>query len=192
MLSILFMSTWRESVIHLSLYIYHAWNKHIQSTFVGSWWTELNWTALVFFHHRTEFDTGQSVGTHQLFAAGPELNPSIPHSAPSHHAKITWLYNEEGHGFLGFSKLTWTSPVVKNLPAMQETQETRVWFLDQEDPLEEGMATQPGILTWKIPWAEEPGGLWSTGLQRVGHNWSDWTCTHELPYPTKPFWPPAE
>ena len=42
-------------------------------------------------------------------------------------------------------------------------------FLDSEDPLEEKMATHPGILAWKIPWTEEPGGLQSTGLQRVGH-----------------------
>ena len=56
---------------------------------------------------------------------------------------------------------------------MQETQETLVWFLGQEDPLEEGMATHSSILAWRIPWTEEPGGLQSTGLQRVGHDWSD-------------------
>ena len=44
----------------------------------------------------------------------------------------------------------------KNLPAMQET---RVRSLDQEDPLEKGMATHSSILAWKIPWTEEPGGL---------------------------------
>ena len=44
---------------------------------------------------------------------------------------------------------------VKNLPAMQETQ---VGFLGQEDPLEEGMTTHSSILTWRIPWIEEPGG----------------------------------
>ena len=38
-----------------------------------------------------------------------------------------------------------------------------------EDPLEEGMATYSGILAWKIPWTEEPGGLQSIGSQRVGH-----------------------
>ena len=45
---------------------------------------------------------------------------------------------------------------VKNLPAVQETQ---VWSLGREDPLEEKMATHSSILTWKIPWPEEPGGL---------------------------------
>jgi len=48
-------------------------------------------------------------------------------------------------------------------------QEMRVLFLDREDPLEEGMATHSSILTWTVPWTEEPGGLQSIGLQRVGH-----------------------
>ena len=39
-----------------------------------------------------------------------------------------------------------------------------------EDPLEKGMATHSSILVWRIPWTEEPGGLHSIGLQRVGHN----------------------
>ena len=56
---------------------------------------------------------------------------------------------------------------------MLETQETRVRPLGQEDPLEEGMATHPSILAWRIPWTEEPGGLQSMGLQRVGHDLSD-------------------
>ena len=40
---------------------------------------------------------------------------------------------------------------------MQEAQETLVWFLGQEDPLEEEMATHSSILAWRIPWTEEPG-----------------------------------
>ena len=40
---------------------------------------------------------------------------------------------------------------VKNLPAVQETQEMRVWSLGQDDPLEEGMATHSSILAWRIP-----------------------------------------
>ena len=58
---------------------------------------------------------------------------------------------------------------VKNPPSMQETQEMRVRSLGQEDPLEEGMATLSSILAWR-PWTEEPGGLWSLGLQRIGHD----------------------
>ena len=53
---------------------------------------------------------------------------------------------------------------------MQETQETQVHSLGQEGPLEEVMATHSSILVWTIPWTEEPGGLQSMGLQRVGHN----------------------
>ena len=53
---------------------------------------------------------------------------------------------------------------------MQETQERRIQSLDWEDPLEEEMATHASILAWRIPWTEEPGGLKSTGSQRVGHN----------------------
>ena len=49
--------------------------------------------------------------------------------------------------------------VVKNLPAIQVTQETGVWSLGLEDALEEEMATHSSILSWKIPWTEEPGGL---------------------------------
>ena len=48
---------------------------------------------------------------------------------------------------------------VKNLPAMQEMQETWVLSLGQEDPLEKGMATHSNIFAWRISWTEEPGGL---------------------------------
>ena len=57
--------------------------------------------------------------------------------------------------------------MLKNLPAMQETQ---VLSLGQEDPLEKGISTHSSVLAWKIPWTEEPGGLQSTGLQRVRHD----------------------
>ena len=56
---------------------------------------------------------------------------------------------------------------VKNPPIMPETQETWVGSLGQEDPLKEEMAAHSGILAWRIPWAEEPGGLQSMGSQRV-------------------------
>ena len=59
--------------------------------------------------------------------------------------------------------------MVKNLLAVQETQETQVQSLGQEDPLEKEMAPHSSILAWKIPWMEEPGGLQSMGLQRGGH-----------------------
>ena len=60
---------------------------------------------------------------------------------------------------------------------MQEIQETRVQSLGGEEPLEEEMATCSSIFAWKIPWTEEPGGLQSMGLQRVGHNCKVCVCT---------------
>ena len=59
---------------------------------------------------------------------------------------------------------------VKNLLVMQEAQETQVRSLGLEDPLEEEIASHSSILAWRIPWTEEPGGLWSMGLQRVRHD----------------------
>ena len=55
----------------------------------------------------------------------------------------------------------------KHLPAVWET---LVRSLGGEDTLEKEMATRSSILAWKIPWTEEPGGLQSTGSQRVGHD----------------------
>ena len=66
----------------------------------------------------------------------------------------------------------WAFPVaqhVKNLPAMQKTQEAWVRFLGGEDLLEEEMATNSSILAWEIPWTEGPGRLQLVGLQ-VRHN----------------------
>ena len=55
-----------------------------------------------------------------------------------------------------------------------------VQFLGGEDSLEEGMITHISILAWRIPWTEEPRGLQSTGLQRVGHFWNDLACMHAV------------
>ena len=68
-------------------------------------------------------------------------------------------------GFLGGS----------DLPPMQETQ---VWSLSWEDPLEKGMSTHCSILAWRIPWTEKPGGLQSIRSQRVRQNWAVSTHTH--------------
>ena len=56
---------------------------------------------------------------------------------------------------------------VKNLSAMWKP---RVLSLGWEDTLKKGMATHSNILAWRIPWTEEPGGLQSMGLQRIGHD----------------------
>ena len=52
---------------------------------------------------------------------------------------------------------------VKNPSAMQKTQ---VRYLSWEDPLEKGMATHSSILAWRIPWTEEPGGVFSSGSHK--------------------------
>ena len=54
------------------------------------------------------------------------------------------------------------------------------WYLGHEDPLEEGMATHPSMLSWRIPWTEEPDGLQSIESQRVRHDCSDLACTHTV------------
>ena len=69
-----------------------------------------------------------------------------------------------------FLYLLWASLVtqmVKNLLAEQETQ---VWPLGQEDPMEKEMATHSSTLSWRISWTEEPGGLPFMGSQTAGHN----------------------
>ena len=90
------------------------------------------------------------------------------------------LYASFVLNFIFFVKVTslliigvhWGFPcgsVVKNLPAIQETQ---VWSLGREDPLEKGMAAHASLLSWRIPWTEETDGLQSTGSQRIGHSWA--------------------
>ena len=70
---------------------------------------------------------------------------------------------------LQYSWASLVAQMVKNLPAMQELQETQVRSLSQEDPLEEGMATHSSIIAWSIPWTEEPGWLQFMRSQRVRH-----------------------
>ena len=82
--------------------------------------------------------------------------------------------------FLGVGKIflsNYDSNLVKldfpggsEVKASASKQETRVRSLGREDPLENEMATHSSILAWRIPWTEEPGGLQSLGLQRVGHD----------------------
>ena len=78
---------------------------------------------------------------------------------------IGWNWNYF-YIFLDFIRASLVAHLVKNPPAMQETP---VPFLGWEDPLEMGMSTHSSILAWRIPWTEEPDGLQSMGLQRVGH-----------------------
>ena len=84
-----------------------------------------------------------------------EIKDSIPFTIATKRVK-----------YLGIN-LPFVAQSAKNLPAVQETW---VRSLGWEDPLEKEMATQSSILAWKISRTEEPGGLKSMGLQRVGHD----------------------
>ena len=66
-----------------------------------------------------------------------------------------------------FCRTSLVAQMVKNLPEMQETWDQS---LDQENPLEKGLATHSSVLVWRIPWTEELGGLQSMGSPRVGHD----------------------
>ena len=72
------------------------------------------------------------------------------------------------HSLFFTTFLSVVSQMVQNLSAVQETW---VQSLGWKAPLEKEMATHSSILARRIPWTEEPGGLQSVGLQRVGHNW---------------------
>ena len=106
-------------------------------------------------------------GGKNTMAGGRPVERSITRMAPKTPRTRwsllwSWLFN------ILFNRLTGHSGV-KNPPAMQETQ---VQFLGQEDPLQKEMATHSNILAGRISWTEEPGGLQSMRLQRVGHNWA--------------------
>ena len=91
-------------------------------------------------------------------------------------AELLWRQHRS-HMSLYSEQYVWSfleAKTVKNLPAMQETW---VQSLGQKDTLGKGMATHSSILTWRIPWTEEPGGLQSTGSWRVRQDWATNTFT---------------
>ena len=90
-----------------------------------------------------------------------------------YHVRIVWTLLEVI--YLKKNGASSAAQMVKNLPAVQETQ---VWSLYWEDLLEKGMAAHSSILAWRIPLTEELGGLQSMGSQRVRHNWM--TNTYSL------------
>ena len=111
--------------------------------------------------------SGASMTGHPAIPASPVFTNPEAFWTPSFSF---WYFIEASLGFPDGS-------AAKNLPAVQEIQESLVWSLGWEDPLEGGMTTHSSILTWRIPWTEEPGRLRSTGL-RVRHDWSDLAHTH--------------
>ena len=111
--------------------------------------------------------------THGL---GTLSSPVRSLSVKRHHAiRVPRPYTEHLASYPSLQSLnhirgaSLVAQMVTNLPAMQESW---VWSLDQEDPLEKGMGIHSSILAWRIPWTEEPDGLQSMALQRVGHNWA--------------------
>ena len=93
--------------------------------------------------------------------------PGLKHTWTSRFFPVTLLLFPEPFSaltmvLLAANQETWASQValvMKNLPVMRETQETRVWFLGLEDLVEEEMVTHSSVLAWRIPWTMEPGGL---------------------------------
>ena len=96
---------------------------------------------------------------------------------------ISHEYSQLSHRKLGFTspkgrqRIFWVSFLVAQVVEKSAynggdlMQETQLWSLGQEDPLEKGMTTHSSILAWEIQWTEEPGGLQSMGLQRVEQGW---------------------
>ena len=103
----------------------------------------------------------------------PILSPGVIQQKPEITAQIEGLCWRKGVPTTNkkqpvhLQRSSLVAQMVKNLPAVQKTW---VQASGQEDPLEKGMAIHSNILAWRIPWTEEPGGLPSMGLQRVGHD----------------------
>ena len=86
----------------------------------------------------------------------------------SESALCSWTFHTELNSFHHHFMTSLVAQLVKSLLVMREIW---IWSLGRKDPLEKEMATYPSIPAWRIPWTEEPGGLQSVGLQRVGHDW---------------------
>ena len=94
----------------------------------------------------------------------PVAEPNRALCAHTHICKYMWISYKV---LLRSIRASLVAQMVKNLPTVQETW---VRFLGQEDPLEEEMATDSGILAWRIPRTEKPGGLQYMWSKRVGHD----------------------
>ena len=135
----------------------------MESTQESPWWTFLGWPRQseepggVWAQGSTWPSEQQLEGlccVHWLQASfSPAALPLSPAELLSNNACVASLVTQ----------------MIKNLPALQETQ---VWSLGWDNSLEKEMATHSTILAWKIPWAEEAGGLQSMGSPWVGHDWA--------------------
>ena len=97
---------------------------------------------------------------------------SQPGIEPVSPAVEAWRLNHWNDVEFLFIYLFYSFPCSSVGKESASVQETRVWSLGWEDPLEKEMATHSSILAWKISWTKEPGGLQSMGSQRVGHDWA--------------------
>ena len=147
----------------------------------GPWWatvhgvaksrTRLSNFTFTFHFHASE----KEMATHSSVLAWRIPGTAEPRGLPS----MGWHRVGDDWSDLVAAAALWTrwaslvAQMVKHLPAMQET---RVWSLGREDPLEKEVAIHSSILAWRISWTEEPGWLQSMGSQRVGHEWA--TNTH--------------
>ena len=129
----------------------------------------------------SEFALGEGMATHSSILAWRIPTDrgawwATVHRVTKRLTQLKWLSMHTCNQFASVVIIYQGAPPmaqrVKNPPAVQETQETWVQFLDWEDPLEEEMAIHCSILAWKIPWTEEPGGLQSMRSQRVRHAWA--------------------
>ena len=118
-------------------------------------------------------DSGQNTGVRSLSLLQGIFPTQGSNRGLPHCRQVLYQLNYQRSTNIVCTRITNTASLVKNLCARQETW---VWSLGQEDPLEKGMATHSSILTWRIPCTEEQGGLQSMERQRVEHDWA--TNTH--------------
>ena len=137
------------------------------SNITSSAWEPLATLLKQFCHHSPSPDCSiflQSSYHHLTFIIYLPPVPVYPWCLEQQLAHHNYLINS-----LWMNGASLMSQMVKNLLAMQKTQ---VLSLGRKDPLEKEMATHSSILAYRIPWTEEPGGLWPMELQRVGHDWA--------------------
>ena len=142
----------------------------------GAWWATAqgvtkSWTWLSDFTFTFHFPAlEKEMATHSSVLAW-----RIPGTGawwvPSSRKWLMWLSSSSTWNILQDRPHFGASLMAQRLKRLPPMRETWVRSLGQEDPLEKEMATHSSILAWRIWWTEEPGGLQSTGSQRVGHDW---------------------
>ena len=143
---------------------------------------------LYHIHALTELCAPLSDWRHQIFQTWQCVIPSLLCRVALLLIECAYLWVWQGvQGLPDFACLwrcAWVSQVAlvgkcKSYLPMQETREMWVPSLGWEDLLEEDITTHSSILSWRIPWTEEPDGLQSTGSQRVRHYWSNLAHKHK-------------